>query len=112
MGQCRPATPRQRACYIGIAMEHALPIPPPGFDDLEVDQQIEYVQALWDRIAAKESAIPVPEWHREILDERLADLEADPEESALGYSEGRFAQTRVRQEMIPVVVRRRAEADL
>jgi len=62
-------------------MEHALPIPPPGFDDLDVDQQIEYVQALWDRIAAKESAVPVPEWHREILDERLADLEADPEAS-------------------------------
>jgi putative addiction module component (TIGR02574 family) len=60
-------------------MEHALPIPPPGFDDLDVDQQIEYVQALWDRIAAKESAIPVPEWHREILDERLADLEARPD---------------------------------
>lgn len=62
-------------------MEHALPIPPPGFDDLDVDQQIEYVQALWDRIAAKETAIPVPEWHREILDERLADLGAYPDAS-------------------------------
>ena len=62
-------------------MEHALPIPPPGFDDLDLDQQIEYVQALWDRIAAKETAVPVPEWHREILDERLADLDAHPEAS-------------------------------
>ncbi len=62
-------------------MEHSLPIPPLGFDDLDVDQQIEYVQALWDRIAAKETAIPVPEWHREILDERLADLEAHPDAS-------------------------------
>ena len=59
--------------------EHALPIPPPGFDDLDVDQQLEYVQALWDRIAAKASAISVPEWHREILDQRLADLEAQPD---------------------------------
>jgi putative addiction module component (TIGR02574 family) len=62
-------------------MDPTLPIPSPGFDDLDVDQQIEYVQALWDRIAAKESAVPVPEWHREILDERLADLEAHPEAS-------------------------------
>ena len=56
-------------------------MPPPGFDDLNVDQQIEYVQALWDRIAAKENAVPVPDWHREILDERLADLEVHPEAS-------------------------------
>ena len=62
-------------------MKHPLPIPPPGFDDLDVGQQIEYVQALWDRIAANAVAVPVPEWHREILDERLADLEAHPEAS-------------------------------
>jgi len=60
-------------------MGHPLPIPPPGFDDLNIDEQIEYVQALWDRIAAKPDAVPVPDWHREILDERLADLEANPD---------------------------------
>ena len=27
-------------------------MPPPGFDDLPVDQKIDYVQSLWDRIAA------------------------------------------------------------
>ncbi len=56
----------------------ALPVPPPGFDELNIDEQIEYVQALWDRIAAKEDRVAVPDWHREILDERLADLEASP----------------------------------
>ena len=60
-------------------MRSALPIPPPGFDDLNIDEQIDYVQALWDRIAAKEDRVPVPDWHREILDERLADLEANPD---------------------------------
>ena len=55
-----------------------MPIPP-GFDDLDVVDQIEYVQALWDRIAAKEDVVPVPDWHRDILDERLADLEANPD---------------------------------
>lgn len=60
-------------------MGHALPLPPPGFDELNVDEQIEYVQALWDRIAAKQERVPVPDWHRAILDERLADLEANPD---------------------------------
>ena len=60
-------------------MANALRVPPPGFDELNVDEQIEYVQALWDRIAAKEDVVPVPDWHREILDERLADLDANPD---------------------------------
>ena len=60
-------------------MGNTLPLPPSGFDELDVDTQIEYVQALWNRIAAKEDRVPVPEWHRAILDERLADLEANPD---------------------------------
>ncbi|MFT3773610.1 MAG: addiction module protein [Minicystis sp.] len=60
-------------------MANALPTPPAGFDDLPVDEQIDYVQALWDRIAAKEGQVPVPAWHRAVLDERLANLEADPD---------------------------------
>lgn len=55
-------------------------IPPPGFETLSVDEQIDYVQALWDRIAAKPKAVPVPHWHQEVLDQRLADLECDPDE--------------------------------
>ena len=60
-------------------MGNVLPLPPPGFDELKIDEQIEYVQALWDRIAAKEDLVAVPNWHREILDERLADLQANPD---------------------------------
>ena len=60
-------------------MSHALQNPPAGFDDLPVDEQIDYVQNLWDRIAAREDQVPVPEWHREILEERLAEYEADPD---------------------------------
>ena len=60
-------------------MSHALQNPPAGFDDLPVDQQIDYVQTLWERIAAREDQVPVPAWHREVLDARLADYEADPD---------------------------------
>ena len=53
-------------------MSQALPLPPPGFDALSVDEQIDYVQSLWDHIAARPEDVPVPDWHREILAERLA----------------------------------------
>jgi putative addiction module component (TIGR02574 family) len=58
-------------------MSQALPIPPPGFDALSVDEQIDYVQSLWDHIAARPEEVPVPDWHREILVERLASHRAD-----------------------------------
>ena len=60
-------------------MPKPVPLPPPGFDELSVDEKIDYLQSLWDRIAATPQTIPVPDWHREILDERLKDLEADPD---------------------------------
>ena len=51
---------------------------PPGFDDLSVDDQIDYVQSLWDRIAARPDQIPVPDWHLRVLEERTAAHEASP----------------------------------
>ena len=59
-------------------MTDAVKIPPPGFDDLSVDDQIEYVQSLWERISADPSRVPVPDWHREILDKRLREYNAKP----------------------------------
>ena len=52
-------------------MSQPLQLPPPGFDALSTDQQIDYVQSLWDHIAARPEDVPVPDWHREILAERL-----------------------------------------
>ena len=62
-------------------MAEPLTVPPPGFDDLPVEDQIDYVQALWDRIAATPDRVPVPDSHKAILDERLADLDAHPEDA-------------------------------
>ena len=59
-------------------MGQSLKIPPPGFETLTVDEQIDYVQALWDHIAGKPKTVPVPDWHEAVLDERLADLERHP----------------------------------
>jgi len=61
------------------AMTNRLPLPPPGFDELPIEEQIDYVQSLWDRIAAKPDEAPVPEWHRQVLGKRLAADEANSE---------------------------------
>jgi putative addiction module component (TIGR02574 family) len=58
-------------------MSQTLPLPPPGFAALSVEEQIDYVQSLWDHIAARPEQVPIPEWHREILDERLKRYQAD-----------------------------------
>jgi len=58
-----------------LKMSQALPLPPPGFDALTADEQIDYLQSLWDRIAAHAEQVPVPDWHRKVLAERLASLE-------------------------------------
>lgn len=60
-------------------MANRLPLPPPGFDDLPVEDQIDYVQSLWDRITARPDLLPVPEWHKKVLEQRLAADETDPE---------------------------------
>lgn len=55
-------------------MSQPLPIPPPGFDKLSVEEQLEYIEALREYAYSKQEALQVPEWHWEILRERLANF--------------------------------------
>ena len=59
-------------------MSKSLQVPPPGFDELTVDEQIDYVQELWERIAARPEDVPVPDWHKKLIDERLREHRDDP----------------------------------
>jgi putative addiction module component (TIGR02574 family) len=52
-------------------MTRKIPNPPPGFDELSVDEKLDYVQSLWDHIAANPEAIPVPDWHLQVVEERI-----------------------------------------
>ena len=47
-------------------------IAPSGFDELSVEEKLDYLDALWARVVSKPEQIPVPDWHRKILAERLA----------------------------------------
>ena len=53
-------------------MSSTIPEIPEEFKALSTDERIAYVQALWDFIAQSPEEIPVPEWQKEILKERLA----------------------------------------
>jgi len=59
-------------------MSRSVQVPPPGFDELTVDEQIDYVQELWERIAARTEDVPVPDWHKKLIDERLREHRDDP----------------------------------
>jgi putative addiction module component (TIGR02574 family) len=61
-------------------MPHSIPLPPPGFDDLPAEEKLDYLQALWDRMAANPDQVPVPQWHRDLLEERLADHRDNPDD--------------------------------
>lgn len=46
---------------------------------LTVGQRMELIGELWDSIPDSLDALPIPAWHREELERRLAAADADPE---------------------------------
>jgi putative addiction module component (TIGR02574 family) len=59
-------------------MEPATIPEPAGFNELSKAEQIQYLQALWDRIAERPREIPVPESHLALAEDRLAEFRRDP----------------------------------
>jgi putative addiction module component (TIGR02574 family) len=58
-------------------MGQPIPNPPPGFDALSIDEKVEYIESLWERVL-EQSPGSIPEWWSELLRERLAAYHADP----------------------------------
>jgi putative addiction module component (TIGR02574 family) len=46
---------------------------------LTVEQRLELIGLLWDSIPESTEALPIPEWHRQELERRLAAAAASPE---------------------------------
>lgn len=40
---------------------------------LPPDQRLRLMEDIWESLATSPAEVPVPDWHRELLDERLAD---------------------------------------
>ena len=70
-------------------MTAARSLPPPGFDALSAEDKLDYVQSLWERVAARPEEVPVPGWHREVLAERLKEFRARTAASGRSWSEFR-----------------------
>ena len=60
-------------------MSSGVPLPPPGFASLSADEKLDYLQRLWDQIAGGHEVLALPDWHRELLAERLEQYRADPD---------------------------------
>jgi pimeloyl-ACP methyl ester carboxylesterase len=58
-------------------MAKPVPLPPPGFDDLSIDEKIDYLQSLWDRIAPRAPGDPLGRFaHQPVNDDERAAMTA------------------------------------
>lgn len=55
---------------------------------LSREQRLEIAAAIWDSLAENAEAVPMPPWHRDLLEERLEEDAAAPE-PGLSWSEAR-----------------------
>ena len=59
-----------------------------GFDDLPLEEQLAHLEELWGRISAAPGRVPTPDWHLEVVRERLTAHRAAPQ-SAVPWTEER-----------------------
>lgn len=50
----------------------------PQIDQMSTSEKILFLEDLWDSMASDESSIPVPQVHKDELDARLKNYDANP----------------------------------
>jgi putative addiction module component (TIGR02574 family) len=45
-------------------------------------EKLKLVEELWDEIATSDDQLPIPDWHRQVLNEDQARYQANPAEGA------------------------------
>jgi putative addiction module component (TIGR02574 family) len=48
--------------------------------ELTVSQRLDLISQLWDSIPDSLEGLPIPEWHKDEIDRRLEDADANPRE--------------------------------
>lgn len=51
-------------------------------DAMPLEEKLELSEALWESIYASADELPIPEWHKQLLDESLERLDSHPEEGS------------------------------
>jgi putative addiction module component (TIGR02574 family) len=54
-------------------------MPELNVDQLTVPSRLDLIALLWDSIPDSVEALPIPEWHKQELERRLANADASPE---------------------------------
>jgi putative addiction module component (TIGR02574 family) len=49
---------------------------------LSVEDRLDLAEAIWESVETAPQQPPIPEWQRQILDERIAADDANPEEGS------------------------------
>lgn len=55
----------------------SVPLPPPGFERLSVQEKVDHIQSLWDGLADLDD-VELLETHRDMIRQRIAEHRADP----------------------------------
>ncbi len=50
-------------------------------DDFTVPERLELLARVWDSLLDSSERPPMPDWHRDVLDRRLADADANPDDT-------------------------------
>jgi putative addiction module component (TIGR02574 family) len=48
--------------------------------NLTAEERLQLIESLWDSLSPAE--VPVPEWHKQLIDQRLDDHRRNPEDSS------------------------------
>jgi putative addiction module component (TIGR02574 family) len=51
---------------------------PPGYAELSIEEKIDYIQLLWDRLADESDPFPVPDSHIKLVQQRMEAYRRDP----------------------------------
>lgn len=49
-----------------------------GIDRLTVAERLELIEQIWDTLPEQVEPSDVPDWHREVLSQRVAEADANP----------------------------------
>jgi putative addiction module component (TIGR02574 family) len=45
---------------------------------MSVDERLVIAERLWESLIADAKSVPIPDWHRDLVDDRLVEDDADP----------------------------------
>ena len=47
-----------------------------ALDQMTVEEKLRAMEALWKSLSKQEDQVPVPDWHKQVLDERQRQIDA------------------------------------